>query len=425
MNKTGQSEYLTHRDHKETFLPESKDPRAPFAHDRDRIIHSRAFRRLMHKTQIFNANKGDHYRNRLTHTLEVMQIARSIGQRLELDGDLIEAIALGHDLGHTPFGHVGERKLSVLMHEGLEGVFPPSKFSFKHNFQSVRVVEFLENKCDEFPGINLTLAVREGMLKHTGLQIKDSNEKKYNVEYEGTLLTTEGFRMDLPHSITLEGQVVAIADEIAQLTHDIEDGLRGRIISFPNFKKCELVKTYLNSIGSGILDKESPTYNEKNQVIKGLVGYLIYDVVTNSKKEIEKYEQKKGTPNFNSEFSVYETKCIRFSDSVQLQADDLAQKRNNWIISSKEISQADSKSEYFITQIFKAYFKHPKELPDYILARYYINQNNADFFDRTIVSVEDLQKDPKFIRLICDHISGMTDQFAAREYMSLYIPDYH
>lgn len=289
MDKMEKSLYLTQREHKEVFSQD--DPRTDFVHDRDRIIHSKAFRRLMHKTQIFNANKGDHFRNRLTHTLEVAQIARSIGRRMNLDEDLIEAIALGHDLGHTPFGHVGERKLGELMHEGLKEVFDGSQFSFKHNFQSVRVVEYIENKCDDFPGINLTLAVREGMIKHTKLQTKDSNGTKYDVEYEKSALNTNGFRMDLPHSITLEGQVVAISDEIAQLTHDIEDGIRGGIISFEDFKSCELVKKYLNAIN---FDDSSLSYNRKSQIIKKLVGYLISDVITESEKKRKKYAQHVG-----------------------------------------------------------------------------------------------------------------------------------
>lgn len=413
--------YLIRREHNESFL--ENDLRSEYCHDRDRIIHSRAFRRLMHKTQIFNANKGDHYRNRLTHTLEVAQIARSISRQLGLDEDLVEAIALGHDLGHTPFGHVGERKLSELMHEGLHDEFDGSEFSFKHNFQSVRVVEFLERKCDEFPGINLTLAVREGMLKHTGLKIRDSHNVKYDVKYESTALNTEDFRMDLPNSITLEGQVVAIADEIAQLTHDIEDGIRGGIISFDAFRTCDLVKEYVALLDDAFLEPNL-SYNKKNQIIKGLVGYLISDVVKNSKVEIQGYNEANGTPDFSSKLSVYEKKCICFSREVEIKARDLADNRDNWIISSKEISQADSKAEYFITQIFKAYYKHPKELPDYILARYY-GCSDADKFDRKVMSVEILKQDPMFIRFICDHISGMTDQFAAREYMNLYIPDYY
>lgn len=415
------TQYLTRREYDESFL--KNDLRNEYCHDRDRIIHSRAFRRLMHKTQIFNANKGDHYRNRLTHTLEVAQIARSISRQLNLDEDLVEAIALGHDLGHTPFGHVGERRLSELMHEGLSKEFDGSEFSFKHNFQSVRVVEFIERKCDEFPGINLTLAVREGMLKHTGLRIRDSHNRKYEVKYESSALNTEDFRMDLPNSITLEGQSVAIADEIAQLTHDIEDGIRGGIISFDAFCTCDLVKEYVALLDDTFL-KPNLSYNKKNQIIKGLVGYLISDVVKNSKVEIQHYNEENDIPDFSSKHSVYEKKCICFSHEVETKAKDLADNRDNWIISSKEISQADSKAEYFITQIFKAYYKHPKELPDYILARYY-GYNDADKFNRKEMSVEKMKQDPMFIRFICDHISGMTDQFAAREYMNLYIPDYY
>ena len=141
--------------------------REPFQRDRDRIMHSRSFRRMMHKTQIFNANMGDHYRNRLTHTLEVAQISRSIGKVLGLNDELIEAIALGHDLGHTPFGHIGERTLDGILHNGLNTNIPATGGRFKHNFQSLKVVDQLETRCEDYAGINLTLATREGILKHT------------------------------------------------------------------------------------------------------------------------------------------------------------------------------------------------------------------------------------------------------------------
>ena len=140
--------------------------REPFQRDRDRIMHSRSFRRMMHKTQIFNANMGDHYRNRLTHTLEVAQISRSIGKVLGLNDELIEAIALGHDLGHTPFGHIGERTLDGILHNGLNTNIPATGGRFKHNFQSLKVVDQLETRCEDYAGINLTLATREGILKH-------------------------------------------------------------------------------------------------------------------------------------------------------------------------------------------------------------------------------------------------------------------
>ncbi|WP_312060873.1 dGTP triphosphohydrolase [Anaerotignum sp.] len=411
------SKFLTHR----AYSDKSRDynERDEFQHDRDRIIHSRAFRRLMHKTQIFNANKGDHFRNRLTHTLEVMQIGRSIGRLLHLNEDLIEAIALGHDLGHTPFGHIGERTLNEIMNKGISGEEVPAiGQGFKHNFQSVRVVDNIESRCDEYNGINLTLAVREGMIKHTKLTMH--GEK---IIYTPVDLNVEQLRMDLSHSITLEGQVVAIADEIAQLTHDIEDGVRGNIIPFNKFLECELVRTYREDPLTTKL--EPTTYNNKNQIIKGLVGFLINDVKNASLKNIKKYHEKQGIPQFKDSTSVYQEKCINFSEDKDIinQAEKLSKSTTNWIIFSQEISQADSKAEYFIKQIFRAYFKHPKELPDYILGRYF-NLKNFENLDRSLIDKEMMQKDPRFVRLICDHIAGMSDQFAAREYINLYQPDY-
>jgi dGTPase len=410
------SKFLTQR--KWTEKSTYNDERDEYQHDRDRIIHSRAFRRLMHKTQIYNANKGDHYRNRLTHTLEVMQIGRSIARLLDLNEDLIEAIALGHDLGHTPFGHIGERTLNHIMKNGISDLVPATGQGFKHNYQSVRVVDNIESRCDDYVGINLTLAVREGIIKHTKLTM--GGEK---IVFTPNDLCVEQFRMDLSHSITLEGQVVAIADEIAQLTHDIEDGVRGKIIPFDKFLKCDLVQNYLNSISTTVSDIN--TYNKRNQIIKGLVGFLINDVKKASIVKIKNYHEKEGVPQFFDELSVYQEKCINFSeDKIILQAERLSKSRDNWIISSQEISQADSKSEYFIKQIFKAYYMHPKELPDYVLGRYF-DVRNTDDFDRSVIDTKIMQRDPRFLRLICDHIAGMTDQFTAREYINLYQPDFY
>jgi len=413
-NNIEKSAFLTHRLYIDE--PSYQDERAEFQHDRDRIIHSRAFRRLMHKTQIFNANKGEHYRNRLTHTLEVMQIGRSIGRLLNLNEDLIEAIALGHDLGHTPFGHTGERKLNEIMKNGISAEVPATVQGFKHNFQSVRVVDSIESRCDNYRGLNLTLAVREGIIKHTKLTTNGEN-----IVYTPVDLNVEHFRMDLPHSITLEGQVVAIADEIAQLTHDIEDGVRGGIIPYNKFLECELVRTYMDAILMTITS--TPTYNKRDQIIKGMVGFLIHDVKNESQENIRKYHEKKGVPEFIDVTSVYQEQCIKFSNSIAKQAKDFGNNRHGWIIMSQEISQADSKAEYFIQHIFKAYFKHPLQLPDYILARYY-NIIDADNLDRSMIDVEIMRNDPRFLRLICDHIAGMSDQYAAREYKNLYQPQY-
>lgn len=416
IERTENSSFLTQR----IYDTDAKDDdRRPYAHDRDRIIHSKAFRRMMHKTQIFNANKGDHFRNRLTHTLEVTQIAQSLGRALGLNEDLVEAIALGHDLGHTPFGHVGERTLNSILMNGIGDDVPAIGQGFKHNFQSVRVVDSIENRCDEYNGLNLTLAVKEGILKHTKLTAKnEDNGNQEIVVYTPNDLNTTLMRMNLNHSYTLEGQVVAVSDEIAQLTHDIEDGIRGGIISFSDFTKTPLVKKYFPDISDAI------SYNKRNQIIKGLVGFLIEDVKAESIKEIENYHKAHGFPAFQDINSIYEERCIWFSKDTAMAAKDLAKKRDNWIIFSKEISQSDSKAEYMIKQIFKAYYKHPKELPDYILTRYY-KGCNADCFDRSVIREELLKSDPFFIRLICDHISGMSDQFSAREYLNLYMPEYY
>lgn len=374
---------------------------------------------MMHKTQIYNANKGDHYRNRLTHTLEVSQIARSLGRLFHLNEDLIEAISLAHDLGHTPFGHIGERTLNDILMHGIDDTeVPPISEGFKHNYQSVRVVDSIENRCDEHPGLNLTLTVKEGIIKHTGIYIKGTDKL---VIYSSNSLDISNLRMDLKSSFTLEGQVVAISDEIAQLTHDIEDGIRSEAISFKQFVETDLVQKYYPC------ERDAPSYNKRNQIIKGLVGHLIDDVADSSTSRIDEYHSKHGIPTFENKSSVYEERCIWFSDDIEKMAKRLATMRDNCILFSKEISQSDSKSEYFIRQIFKAYFKHPKELPDYILARYYNGSSKQinGFFDRTVIQEDILKKDPYFVRLICDHIAGMSDQFAAREYMNLYTPEYH
>lgn len=391
--------------------------RNEFQRDRDRIIHSRAFRRLMHKTQIFNANKGDHYRNRLTHTLEVMQIARSIGRELKLNEDLIEAIALGHDLGHTPFGHIGERTLNEILSKGIDGYIKPICEGFKHNYQSVRLVDSIENRCDDYTGLNLTVAVREGIIKHTKLKINGQL-----IKYEKKELDDRILRMDLENSFTLEGQVVAIADEIAQITHDIDDGIRGGIIRFKDFMDCELVKTYL-ACAKINLNNMNLTYDQKSHLIKSCIGFLIKDVIDSSRIKIEKYHQVYGEPKFKRVNDVYEKQCISFSDKIKPQAEALEKSKTSWIICSAEISQSDAKAEYMIKQIFKAYYKHPKQLPDYILARY--QETTCDELIRINLDDKKLQNDRFFVRLICDHIAGMTDQFAAREYMRLYQPEYY
>lgn len=389
--------------------------RDPFQRDRDRIMHSRAFRRMMHKTQVVNANMGDHYRNRLTHTLEVSQIARSIGKALHLNDELIEAIALGHDLGHTPFGHVGERTLDDILTGKIDIEYDVKKVlahgeRFKHNFQSVRVVESLEDRCEEYSGLNLTFAVREGILKHTKTKIDGEKVVYYNSDYEQ-------YNLEAP-SCTLEGQTVAIADEIAQCSHDLEDGFRSGIITWKDIKNDDLINhvQIYYSIETP-KDTDMMTYILRNSIIKHLVGYLINDVCESSVKNIKK-EIQNGKIN-NGEL---ENLVINFSSKVHNLVENCTNTMNEYIINSEMISVSDAKAEYFIKQLFKAYVHHPKQLPDYILNRY--QKQTGKKITRAKMNEDEVRADPIFWRIVCDHISGMTDQFASREYKRLYMPDY-
>lgn len=389
--------------------------RDEFQRDRDRIMHSRAFRRMMHKTQIFNANMGDHYRNRLTHTLEVSQIARSIGKVLGLNDELIEAIALGHDLGHTPFGHVGERTLHEILMNGAISEETQISQGFKHNFQSLRVVDELESRCSSYSGLNLTLAVREGMLKHT------------SVKEDGHLIVfPEGefgnINLEAP-AFTFEGQVVALADEIAQCTHDLEDGVRSKIISFDVIHNDPFVAKVISESGISLNENtKTPTYDTRSLIIKNMVGYFIKDACAESSKRINNY-LRAYSPKYSSQNDCINENCIALSDEVESSRKRIYRDMIvNRVICSEQISISDSKSEYLIKQLFKAFYTHPKQLPDYVLEKYC--KRNETSFNRATLDEKKLQTDPMFIRTICDHISGMTDQFAAREYNRLYVPEY-
>jgi len=249
------------------------DIRPDFQRDRDRILHSRAFRRLKHKTQVFVPHLADHPRTRLTHTLEVAQVGRTIARSLALNEDLVEAIALGHDLGHTAFGHTGETVLKeILAGEVSEFALLPEVVAqagtFKHNYHSVRVVDLLERRYDQ-PGLGLTDQVREGILKHTSW--------------------SEGFDFPLPNprglaladACHLEGQVVAVADEIAQQTHDLEDGLRAGSVGLEDVESLEIARVVIDGLGSDY-SNESRAWLRQNLLIRGMINLFVTDVIDSS-----------------------------------------------------------------------------------------------------------------------------------------------
>lgn len=406
--------------------------RLDYQRDRDRIIHSRAFRRLMHKTQVFNANLGDHYRNRLTHTMEVSQIARSISKCLGLNDELTEAIALGHDLGHTPFGHIGERTLHLLISGNIRdshGEFNQNEFGgFKHNFQSLQIVDNIEKRTNEYNGLNLTLAVREGILKHTGFKIKIPKNahknilKSEKVEVSYSTISLEGISIDKP-SFTLEGQVVGIADEIAQCTHDLEDGLRAKIITLRHLENNEFIKQICKNRGIN-LHALKETVDVRNTLIKFMVGELINDVCITTIDNLNYFKSNNSIPNFTSAKDVYTEQLISFSKDMTQLHKGLADLISKIVIASQQVTQSDLKAQYIIKSLFKAYYNHPQQLPDYILNRYFIRKGKE--FNRLIIedSIDQLKKDSEFVRLICDHIGSMTDQYASREYKKLYEPEY-
>lgn len=359
----------------------------------------------------------------MTHTLEVSQIARSIGKDLGLNDELVEAIALGHDVGHTPFGHTGERTLDEILTKGIDsrdGKICAINENFKHNFQSLRVVDMLESRCEDYMGINLTYATREGILKHTKCANKEGEIYQY-----GDSLNLLNIDVREP-SITLEGQTVAIADEIAQCTHDLEDGVRSGIIDFNDLLKQPLVKDCMKQYGIRPNEHtDTPAYETRSFIIKHLVGFLICDVDKTSRAKIDKYIKCKGKKNSDYLFTEI---CIDFSNDVNAQRRELQKWIKNKIIYSEEISIADSKSRYLIRQMFKAFYLHPFELPDYVLKRYFRLIGCGRGFNRDYLNkggmLEMMKKDRRFIRLVADHIGGMTDQFAARTYKRLYYPDY-
>ncbi|MGJ0847754.1 deoxyguanosinetriphosphate triphosphohydrolase family protein [Tissierella praeacuta] len=429
--------------------------RSEFQRDRERIIHTKAYRRLVDKAQIFTSNKGDHFRTRLTHTLEVSQIARGIAQRLRLNPDLTEAIAIGHDIGHTPFGHQGERTLDDILKGKIKLI--PSEDDldiggFKHNYQSLRVLTFIEEKYIEHDGIDLSYQTLEGILKHTKCK-DDFDIKQFLIGGDEKYLF-----MDKSFSTTLEGQVVKIADEIAQRGHDLDDSFASGILNFDSFKLLCDVK-YMDPIIEIVEDIKCQIdeYKNKRRIIidetdtirailsSKVLGYLINDVITESEIRMKKYINRK-IEYFNQNHRVDE-ELISFSTSGKLVAEYLEKIISKNVINSFEVSRFDSKSALVIKKLFEAYYNNPRLLPDNMLKRlnkesYRQNCDFPDFRsyansyldeeikDLTQITIRqntssDLKQEYKMkrkilARCIADYIGGMTDNYALNEYSKLY-----
>jgi dGTPase len=402
-----------------------QDPRTAFMHDRDRIIHSRAFRRLKHKTQVFIPYTDDHQRTRLTHTIEVTQISRTIARCLALNEDLTEAIALGHDLGHTPFGHVGEKTLDAIMSgkERIEGVPPAAAADaggFKHNLQSLKVIDEIEARYGH-PGLNLSDQVREGILKHTGW-------KKW-LGYPGLLKDGLDLERPEPH---FEGQVVAVADEIAQQTHDLEDGLRGRIIALGEVMELQLAKR-IAAKNEILRDKKIDSYVKQNTIIRSLIHVLVVDVIRQSERKLKGWCRRHkiaGHDDFAAKQGAI-TRCIDFSRELQPLFKELEKFVVGNVIRSRQVRLNDESGRYLIRELFRIYHDDPRLLPFYMLERYRLLGKVEHLHLLTRRSTDEQVKQeiaahyqgrPEFLRLVCDYIAGMSNTYAIKEYERLIMP---
>ncbi|MBN1464534.1 dNTP triphosphohydrolase [candidate division KSB1 bacterium] len=389
--------------------PEEEHPyRTSFQRDRDRIIHSRAFRRLKHKRQVFLITYGDHYRTRLTHTVEVSQLSRTMAKALGLNEDLAEAIGLGHDLGHTPFGHIGEVALDRILQgkDTLEGTVDIGDVGgFKHNYQSVRIVDLNEKKYD-FDGLNLSAAVREGILKHTSLRRGQINFPDFR---------TDGLFYDLDHATTLEGQIVAICDEIAQRTHDLEDGIRAGYVTLAQVRRLPIIRLVEQTcdIEVGRLDDD---FVYRNRLVRKLVNFLVTDVLQQTIRTMKAfYAQAKR-------YSHFDARLVWFSDAIDPLQEELDRFIMAEIIARAAEKRSDDAAMATIRSLFRHYYTYPNLLPVYRLEKCTTSAQR-----RVIYSGEHdhpemkaaLTQNPLFPRAISDYVAGMTDHFAERAMVEL------
>ena len=342
--------------------------RLAFQRDRDRIIHSSAFRRLEYKTQVFVNHEGDYYRTRLTHTMEAAQVTRTVARALGLNQDLAEAVALSHDLGHTPFGHAGEHVLADLMkdHGG-----------FEHNSQSLRIVEVLEERYPEFPGLNLTYEVREGIVKHS-------------TRYDRPRVSE--FRPE--EAPLLEAQIVDLADEIAYNSHDIDDGLQSGMLSVEDLEGVEIWEESYADVKA-----KYPTANAsivRYQCVRRILDGLVRDLIANTEGRIRSL----GVA------SVADVRAVKpvlagFSPAMNGKVDQLKDRLMERLYRHQRVCRMGAKARRVMTGIFEAYMEDPGQMPPHVVARGH---------------------DTPMPRVIADYIAGMTDRFALEEYAKLYDP---
>ena len=435
--------------------------RSEFQRDYERILHSKAFRRMVDKAQVFSASKGDYYRTRMTHTQVVAQIAGAISDALKLNNYLTQAIAIGHDIGHTPFGHQGERTLNKILTGKIPVIknldlFNDNFGGFKHNYQSIRVATKLEEEYAGIYGIDLSFQTLEGIVKHTKI-----DKSKYKLED----FCDYDFCNDLLHfscnvPTTLEGQVVALADEIAQRGHDLDDALESGFITLNELKSLlSIKKTHkfidlfdkveyeLRQIKNSKRSFSNENSVKNNMIVSGIISYFINDIIDNSLSKIEDYISNK-IDEFNDNGHCVKERLVQFSEEAADICKYIEIIVTNKVINSSEIALFDSNAETIVSGLFKAYYNNPKLLHNGTLVRIrnefkkrtynvidFTNSNYEVVSDElnTIVHAdlndtsqfdenkkkEYVYKRRMLVRAICDYIAGMTDSYAISQYKKL------
>ena len=357
------------------FFKEKKTHlRSDFQRDRDRIIHSTAFRRLKHKTQVFVNTTGDHFRTRITHSLEVAQIARTLSKFFNLNEDLCETLSLAHDLGHTPFGHAGEEALNDCM----------KKFGgFDHNIQTLRIILFLENRYYEFKGLNLTLETLDGLIKHNG-PIKDL--KKYK-----KILEISYFRNKIKFSLSpsLEAQIASISDDIAYNSHDLEDGLKSNLFHLKDLKHIPILNK--------IVTKHQKKINNYSldliirQIVREIINEMVKDLIITTQKNIKKNKIKNLNDVLKSKYPL-----VTFSYKMQKFDKKIKNFLRKKMYYHKNVKSNTNYGKKVIKKLFSSIKKNPNK---------YINVSK---YDKSNIA-----------RSICDFIAGMTDRYAINLYRKI------
>ncbi len=384
-NEIGLSEFAQRNEHCMrlfNIFPPS-ETRSEYQRDYDRIVHSKAFRRMVDKAQIFTASKGDHYRTRMTHTLCVAQIARSIASRLHMNVPLTEAIALGHDLGHTPFGHQGERTLDKMARKYGD-------VGFKHNFQSLNVASVLEEEYIECSGLDLSIQVLEGMWKHTKIRKQPAGslicELKDFLPYGISEEALHHLHPENNFCSTIEGQIVFIADEIAQRSHDLDDALSAGLLSMENviealsLKKLNTLKLQIEELKASIQaarDNQRTFVSEHelliSRVASQVINYFIDDVVANFESFLAQNPNEISTIRayFDANFCI-DRQILGFSTEGQILNDYLETIVTKQVINSPEVAAFDDKAKRVVSRLFELYYDNPRLLHDGTLQRIFI-----------------------------------------------------